>query len=292
MDLLQLKYFQMVARTEHMTQAARELQIAQPALSMTIARLEEDLGVPLFDRKKRRIVLNKYGNAFLKKVNLALTTLDEGLREITDLAGLEHGCLSIASTILNRRFCDFLGSFITVYPNINFRISQISNDETKVQLLEAGEVDFCFISTMIACPNLAYIPLKTEEFVLAVKPDHRLASRHTINLWEVANDPFISLKADHSLRKFCDELCKRAGFTPNIICECDEPAAIGNLVNAGLGVALLSATAIKEQSPSLISLTIKDQCCNRTLQLAWNEKRYFSKAALQFREYVIQHFAG
>ncbi len=68
MELLQLKYFQTVARLEHMTKAAEELHIAQPSLSKTIARLEKDLGVPLFDRQGRQITLNSFGKVFLKRV--------------------------------------------------------------------------------------------------------------------------------------------------------------------------------------------------------------------------------
>ena len=71
-ELLQLHYFLKVAKLEHMTKAAQELRIAQPALSKTIARLEEDLGVPLFDRKGRNIRLNSFGKVYLKKVEMAL----------------------------------------------------------------------------------------------------------------------------------------------------------------------------------------------------------------------------
>lgn len=91
MELLQLHYFQTVARMEHMTKAAKELRIAQPALSKTIARLEEDLGVPLFDRQSRQIKLNSFGKAFLKSVDTALSALEEGRREVSDLAGMERG---------------------------------------------------------------------------------------------------------------------------------------------------------------------------------------------------------
>lgn len=68
MDLLQLKYFQKVAQLKHLTQAANKLYISQPALSQTIARLEKDIGVPLFNRTGRQINLNEYGRVFLKKL--------------------------------------------------------------------------------------------------------------------------------------------------------------------------------------------------------------------------------
>src|SRR3954454_11868431 len=98
MELLQLKYFQTVARIEHMTKAAEELHIAQPALSKTIARLESDLGVPLFDRHKRQITLNAFGRIFLEQVEIELTALEEGKRRVTEEAGLERGRVFLATT--------------------------------------------------------------------------------------------------------------------------------------------------------------------------------------------------
>src|SRR5258708_33114532 len=111
MDLLQLKYFQAVAQLEHMTRAAEQLSIAQPFLSQSIAKLEEDLGVPLFDRQGRRIQLNQFGKVFLKRVERVFVELDEGRREVADLAGLEHGliALAVAST---QPLPDLLSAFL------------------------------------------------------------------------------------------------------------------------------------------------------------------------------------
>jgi DNA-binding transcriptional LysR family regulator len=91
LELLQFNYFQTVARLEHMTKAAEELHIAQPALSKTISRLESDLGVPLFDRHKRNIMLNAFGRIFLEQVEIALNALEEGKRRVVEEAGLEKG---------------------------------------------------------------------------------------------------------------------------------------------------------------------------------------------------------
>jgi DNA-binding transcriptional LysR family regulator len=93
MELLQLHYFQTVARLEHMTKAAEELKIAQPSLSKTISRLEEDLGAPLFNRQGRNIRLNQFGKVFLTRVDRIFRELEEGKREIRDMAGLNN-CLN------------------------------------------------------------------------------------------------------------------------------------------------------------------------------------------------------
>lgn len=116
MELQQLKYFQVVARLEHMTKAAEELHITQPSLSITIARLEEALGAPLFDRFGRNIKLNEFGQLFLKRVERIFRELEEGKREVRDLAGLELGTVNLASTNL------VLGEGIKSLPVLNEEI--------------------------------------------------------------------------------------------------------------------------------------------------------------------------
>jgi Transcriptional regulator len=292
MDLLQLKYFQIVAKLEHMTKAARELQIAQPALSVTIARLEEDLGVPLFNRIGRNIVLNEYGKAFLKKANKALTELEEGRQELADLAGSEYGFVAVTSTALNKIFCNILGSFVRLYPKINFRLMQIADDDTKLRLLETGEVDFSFINKPVKQLGIARVPLMAEEIFLAVSPEHRFANRSSVFLSELAEERFINLKTNHSLRELYDRLCKKANFVPNIVCECDAPIGMVNLVSAGLGVAFILSSKEEQQDLPVVLIKVVDFDYQSVLQLIWKEKQYLSKAAIHFREYVIQYFTN
>ena len=85
MDFLQLNYFRAVARHGNMSQAARELYITQPGLSRCISRLEDELGVPLFERRKGKIVLNTYGQLFLANVNLAFDQLEQGTEAVRRL---------------------------------------------------------------------------------------------------------------------------------------------------------------------------------------------------------------
>ena len=91
MELTQLRYFKKVAKTEHITKAAEELHITQPALSRTISRLEEQVGVRLFDRNNNKIRLNSFGYVFLKRVERAFSELDDGLKEVSDMYSLDKG---------------------------------------------------------------------------------------------------------------------------------------------------------------------------------------------------------
>ncbi len=251
MDLLKLKYFQTVARTEHMTKAALELHIAQPALSVMIARLEEVLGIPLFDRVGRQIRLNLFGKAFLKHVDKALGALEEGRREIEDLAGLERGSIMLATTTLIR-VADILGPFISLHQMLIFAL--LKPLPWKIWLICSKKVKstFCFATSAIERPGICTFPLETEEIVLAVPSTHRLSGRHSIHLSEVANDPFINLKAGYSFRKVTDEFCSKAGFIPNIVCEGDEPAAISCMVQCRSWYSIL-AGSLQERAAATTS---------------------------------------
>jgi LysR family transcriptional regulator, transcription activator of glutamate synthase operon len=287
MELLQLRYFRTVARLEHMTKAAQELRIAQPALSKTIARLEENVGVPLFDRQAGRIRLNVFGKAFLDKVDKALSLLDEGQKEVTELAGLEHGSIHLATSILDK-LTEPLGEFLARYPEVNFRITQASMDEM-TQLVEAGEVDICFTPLPIDQPDLRAATVLQEDVYLAVPKGHRFAGRKSIHLEELANDPFIGYKEGFPFQQMNDHFFQQAGITPNFVCRVDEPASIANLVRAGLGVALTGNCG--GPNSSLHILQIESPVCRRNFQIVWNDKRYLSLAARKFRDFLIQYFA-
>ncbi|WP_098742411.1 LysR family transcriptional regulator [Paenibacillus sp. EZ-K15] len=290
MELLQLHYFQTVARMEHMTKAAKELRIAQPALSKTIARLEEDLGVQLFDRQNRQIKLNSFGKAFLKSVDTALSAIEEGKREVSDLAGMERGSIRIATTALSR-LSRALGAFRTRYPEVNFRIVQIAPDSMMemVQMLENGEVDLCFTAAALDEDNIREIPVLHAEVFLAVPHGHRLAGRASVTLQEVAGEAFIEYKTGHPFRKMNEEFCRLAGISRDVVCEVDEPAALASLVSAGLGAAFVPGCK-GDEKPSFAMVRIEKPSCYRTFTVAWLERRYLSKAAREFQSFLIEYF--
>jgi DNA-binding transcriptional LysR family regulator len=293
MDLLQLKYFRTVARLEHMTRAAKTLSIAQPSLSKMIAHLEEELGVPLFDRQGRQIRLNQYGKAFLTQVEKALQALDEGKRQLKDMVGLERGHIAL-STVSAPLLTDLLSTFYPQHPHISFRLFQQSTT-TMLDQLERGEIDFCLASPPITQPDIGWISLVTEEIFLIVPLQHHLAGHESIELREAANEPFISLKPGYGLRDLTDQYCQQAGFTPCIVFEGDEPAAIRGLVRAGLGIAFTAEfswrSVINDAELAVRRLRISEPRCQRTIGLAWSKERYLSLAARQFRQFVIDYFA-
>ncbi|QOT10910.1 LysR family transcriptional regulator [Paenibacillus sp. JNUCC32] len=288
MEMLQLKYFVTVARLEHMTKAAEELHIAQPALSKTISRLEENLGVPLFERQGRQIRLNPYGRAFLAKATAALQLLEEGRREVEDLAGLEHGRIHLALSNMEQ-LREPLRLFLREHPKVNFHIIQ-SSMEDMVQTIEHNEVDFFLTSMPVRHPDIRSLPLHVEEVFLAVPPTHRLAGNNRIRLSEAAGESFVGYKEGHPYQKMNNEFCKQAGFHPKVVCEVEDPGTIADLVRSGFGVALIGECRSSEEL-KLTKLSIQEPLARRVFQIAWLESRYLSKAAISFRDYLVEYYA-
>lgn len=291
MDILQLKYFQTVAKYQHMTQAADELRIAQPSLSKTISKLEEELGVPLFDRQGRNIKLNSFGKAFLKRVNRIFVEINEGKKELRDMAGLEQGKINLASISL-AAFPNMLEGFLQKYPDVTFRQVLAYTHEMK-RKLEDGSIDLCISSVFIEGPNIVNIPLLTEEIFLAVSNNHRLAHRESIDLIEVKDEHFISMKKGYGFRDITDQYCRRAGFTPSVMFESDGISSLVSLVNSGFGVTFLASPDKRTyffEVPKL--LKVKNPTPMRTIYISYIEGRYLSKAAREFCQYTINYFNG
>src|SRR6516162_4603505 len=183
-DLLQLRHFQAVARHQHVSRAAAELRIAQPALSRSIARLEAELGVALFDRRGRRVRLNRFGALFLARVQNALGELDQARQELRDAAGLARGTVAVAVETL-RMITELAAGFLADHPEVSLRLYQSPAPVMSTQL-QAGEVDLCLASQPLDGPALHEAKLLSEEVLLAVPPGHHLAGRARVGVGELA----------------------------------------------------------------------------------------------------------
>lgn len=291
MDLLQLRSFQAVARHEHVSRAAGELRVAQPALSRTLARLEAELGVPLFDRHGRRLALNRFGAAFLVRVDRALGELEEGRRELQDAAGLARGSVVVAAETL-RLLTGLAAGFLAEHPEVSVRFTQ-SPAPAMSEQLQAGEIDLCIASQPLEGIAVEAIEVFREEVLLAVPPGHRLARRASVEPRELAGEAFVTPRPGYWQRTLADELLARAGASLTIACEGEEPAAIRGLISAGVGVGLLPAVARRAApDPPVAWLRLRAPGCRRTLNVVWRRDRYLTVAARAFRDFAAGHFRG
>ena len=261
MELNQLRYFCAVAETQHMTKTAERLHIAQPALTQSIHRLEKELGVELFTAKGRGIALTECGRYLYKSLTPVLRTLEELPRELRAMANVEDGTIHMnmlaASTLLTASVIEYKRQ----QHHVNF------------QLFQSSEMETCDItvSTTMADQTVTADGCHTffcaEPVYLAVPRQGRYGSRTSIGLGEVAGEEFVCLGgAYRQFRSLCDRFCQRAGFTPNVIFESDVPAAVRNLIAAGMGVGFWPefTWGVLDTSEVLL-LPIDDIDCRRNL---------------------------
>lgn len=289
MELLQLKYFLTVARCEHVTEAAGKLHVTQSSLSKTIQRLEDDLGVPLFDRIGRKLRLNDFGRTFLRRTEKALFELEQGQREIGDLSNKDQGTLQLAVTTAST-LPGILREFRKNQPDIQFHVQMVSL-ENMSRLLHRGEVDFCLSSPPIEGEDIECQILYDDPIVVAVPMGHRYAERSSIQLAELKDESFVGVKQGYGVRDMVDSICQSVGFLPKYVYEGDEPARLTALVEAEIGLAFIPSTATNPHE-RIRYLQVEEHRLVREIALLSHKNRYISKAALEFRSVVIDFFSA
>ena len=290
MDLQQFEYFQTLAKTQHVTRSAEALSISQSALSRSIARLEDDIGVPLFDRQGRSIRLNQYGQIFLKRVENIMKEFYEGKQEIQDLLEPESGTISLGflHTLSTNLIPDLISCFRIHYPKINFQLGQ-GPSHVLLEQLKSGEMDLCLIAPNEVIHPIQWEKLWSEELFVTVPKNHKFADRKSIRLEQLANEPFIHLKKGYSLRITVEQLFQEAGLTPNITFEGEEADTVAGLVAAGLGISLLPDLKGIDNS-KLVQISVSWPKSQRTIGIAWVEGRYISPATKRFKSFVLEKF--
>ncbi|MGQ9006089.1 LysR family transcriptional regulator [Bacillus subtilis] len=291
MEWEQLEYFQTLARMQHVTKAAKSLSITQPALSRSIARLENHLGVPLFDRQGRSISLNQYGHIFLRRVQAMMKEYTEGKEEIQALLKPDQGVVSLGFLhILGTTLVpDLIGSFQQENPNIAFQLKQ-NHSYWLLERLKSGDLDLCLLASIKPENPIQWIKLWSEELFVFVPNDHPLASRESITLNEIAGERFILLKKGYALRMTVDELFEKADIQPNIMFEGEEAATAAGFVAAGLGISILPDLKGLDQS-KITKIRVSWPECQRVIGIAWIKGRFLSPVAETFKQYVISHFS-
>ena len=276
MDWHQLKYFKTLANVENFTRASIELALSQPALSRSISRLEEEVGVPLFERKSRGVILNKYGQIFLEHANRALSEIAEAKQEIHNLVNPFHGTISLAfiQTLGSSFVPELISSFQKDYPDIHFQLYQHATSKILSQL-ESAEIDIGFCSPKEPSENLSSISIVKDELFLIVPIDHRLAGVDEVDLSEVAHDPFVLFKPETAVRDVTERLCHEAGFHPKMSFEGFEESTVAGLVGAKFGVALIPfIPGLDRQKISLIR--IRKPHSVREIRMVWRTNGYMS----------------
>ncbi|MFJ8236189.1 LysR family transcriptional regulator [Ureibacillus sp. NPDC094379] len=281
MELLQLKYFQKVAYLQHISKAAKELNISQPSLSLMIKRLEDEMGTPLFDRIGRNIQLNESGKIFLKHVNTIFSEIENAKMEIQNSYNETHKKIKIS--ISNPRFLSgVLIGYFNKNPEAYIQQSIGTKESISVQL-KKGEIDLGIAGPPIEDNVIESCVLIEEEIVLVLPKNHQLSGRRMIELKEVASDSFISLAGYEEYKNIIHELFQSAGFEPKVAFEVDH-ALLFEMFQLNKGVGLIPITLCEKYQLNYVKLS--DPNARFVVGISWLKERYLSSYAKDFRDFI------
>src|ERR1700746_371865 len=286
MELQQLRYFREVAEREHVTRAAENLFVSQSAISRGVTQLEEELGVPLFYRQGRAVVLSPYGRSFLEHVTRALSILESGKRLLSEQTGKESGTVSLG--FLHSLGIEIVPGLIKEYrrkhPRIQFTLLVQRSGEMLMKELVAGSIDLCLsVPGMFGQSDVRWSHLLDEELLIALPQTHRLAVRRTLNMRELSSEPFLALTPEHTLRIIFDKVCADASFLPKIAFEGMDIATLRGLIAVGLGIGLLPPAPLRVAG--LVEIKLSQARPVRPLAIGWVEDRYLPPCAVEFRKF-------
>lgn len=301
MNLTNLYYFLKVADIEHMTQAAAQLHITQPALSRAISSLEQELGVELFEREGKNIRLNENGTILRDSAQRIFLELDSLQQRLTDARDGVTGSICISSSFPNRepdlvQMC--ILEFMNQYPDV--AVNYLQHSPTQLQKeLEEHRVDLAITSMPIHTADIEYREVFTERLGILISKDHPLAQQETIHVAQLRNERFYCNNANTDTQDLTLEFCRKAGFEPNIFFQGFFPELIGRAVSKGSGVSFLvenrfhrdqeTSTQYSWQKNLTFRPVAEDFCC-RTCGIAYLKKGYHSKAMQRFYEFFLEYF--
>ncbi|QYR20923.1 LysR family transcriptional regulator [Paenibacillus sp. sptzw28] len=285
MDSRKLKYFMETALAGSFTRAAEQLMVAQPAISKSIQKLEEELQLTLFDRSERTVTLTPEGRVLLRHARFILGAIEEASKEMEELRGLERGEIRIGlpSMFGSFYFPQIIKEFKKMYPALH--ISVVEEGTLQVcKLIERKVVDLGIITADEAGPEIDFIPVLKEEMVACFPKEHPLADRTSVSLGEMLCEPLILFKEGYYQRKLILEASREANITPNITFSTNQLSLIRSLVAEGIGSTLF--LRMVASSDPLIKPVSLDPPIFLHMGAGINRNTYLSKASQTFLQYL------
>lgn len=285
MELLQLRYFLAVAESEHMTNTAKLLHIAQPALTQSIHRLEQELGVSLFERAGRGIRLSPAGAYVRDRVKPAMETLENVARDVQLFQQGEQGVVRVGVHAASGVAIDGIAAYSELNPHVSFEITQDERERhrdvivTTITPRGSSTVENAIEKTPFS-----------ERIGIAVPASSALGD--TASLADFANERFIALAGSRRFREVCDTFCARRAFTPHIAFESDNPLVVKKMIGLGLGVGFWPDHSWGDLDPKSCRLVhLQEPEFTRDVIVAKTSRCTPDSEAQRFYEFLLDYVA-
>ncbi|WP_152395991.1 LysR family transcriptional regulator [Paenibacillus guangzhouensis] len=287
MNINKLQTFITLTECLNFTEAAERLYCSQPSVSMQVQSIEEDLGVPLFDRIGKKLYLTKQGEAFKPYAEQIINLLHTAKDHIRQLEDLSYGTLSFGASnfvgvyLLPKLLRDYSRSFPDIKINMN-----ITSSSALTHLLESNKVEFLIISDRVMVDESRY-QRKTfyqDELVLVVPPLHPLASKTSCTFEDLVDETLIIKPDKSATRSYLEEEFKELGFSPPKYLEISNLEGIKQGVIHELGVAMISSFAIEQEVKHglLVKVPIEGVTFKRGICYVYHRSKHLSPATKRF----------
>lgn len=288
MDLRSLRYFLTVAEQGGFTAAAERLHIAQPAVSMAIRKLEQQLDLPLFDRQERRIRLTDEGEVLLRHARIILQAFDDAEREMRELHTLERGevRVGIPSMLGSYYFPPILMAFRHHYPGIRLEVIEAGTRQLQ-QMIHQGDIDMGVIVSDTPPEDLETHCFLRAQMMAILPADHPLAEAREISYDAFFAEELVLFKEGYFHREVIDRISREAGVTPRIGFEANLIPLIKQIVSHGYGISTLLEMVVADD-PGLIAVPFTPAVW-LDLSLAWRKGHRLSRANQTFVDLVLKH---
>ncbi|MES2973769.1 MAG: LysR substrate-binding domain-containing protein [Pseudomonadota bacterium] len=273
MDLRRLRHFNVLAETLNFSRAAERLHIAQPALSVSIQKLENELGARLFERTSSGVLLTAAGQAALIEARRLLYHGEQLQRSVRATADGTGGRLRVGfvGSAIYRVIPTLIPAFRAEYPGVELVLRE-STSLSIITSLTEETLDLGIVRTPLLQAHGATLhTLQRDRFLVALPQDHSLARRESLALADLAGEAFISYSADAAgLHAHLMSACEAAGFAPRVAQEATQVPTVLALVESGLGIALVPEVMRGHRAPAIAYRELQgDGSAETTLALAY-----------------------
>ena len=285
MNLKRLEYFCQLAVLGNFTRAAQAVGIAQPALTVAIQKLEQEVGLKLINRADKNSLLTAEGEVLYKLATQLLSQAKQVELELEELKDLERGTIrfGVSAMMGSYYFPKILTEFKQKYPNIKIHLVDQGTAALEKMLLNS-ELDLALVRGDLENPQLRYTELINEEVVAGMVSSHHLATEQTISLAQFCQQPLVLFHEGYFLREVVSQYAKKYHLSLDIRMETNLIELQKSLVRNEVGITTCLSRILENEKQ--ITSTPFDPKIEFKLSLAWKKNHYLSKASKVFMTYL------
>jgi DNA-binding transcriptional LysR family regulator len=287
MDIRDLEVFLAVAKHMNFTRAGEEVHLSQPSISVRIRRLEEELGVKLFEQANKKTLLLEPGRLLVPYANRAVRSLDGARQAIEEFRGLERGALKLGASTTPGMYLvpKIVSKFKRQYPKIAVRLSIQNTRQVETDVL-GNEFDLGFVGGHLIGEEIEQVPWHTDKIVAVVARRHPLSRKGKIKLSNLAEEQFIFREPGSATRATVEKCLEALKIRIEPATEMGNPEAVKQAAIDGFGIAFLSEFAVIEElkSKKLVALNVQGLDIHRELKIIYRKGKHLSRAAQAFIE--------